>query len=201
MTSRLIRSGPPDLLFNSTPGQSGVFQPPGPLHQVTQVAAHGKRAGPSVGFYHSAGRQPANSTPRPAGGYLSEGVECLGLEFGVEEGGLELVTEADLEVGNVEGEVLTGWAEVIDLLDGSDVFDLEESESNVPFGSISFNSFSISGNFLRMSAVRILHVWQTSFFGAVTSAYLTGNENGAWSALRCLMSCRASGKLKFLVYF
>ena len=68
MTSRLIRSGPPDLLFNSTPGQSGVFQPPGPLHQVTQVAAHGKRAGPSVEFYHSAGRQPANSTPRPAGG-------------------------------------------------------------------------------------------------------------------------------------
>ena len=68
MTSRLIRSGPPDLLFNSTPGQSGVFQPPGPLHQVTQVAAHGKRAGPLVGFYHSAGRQPANSTPRPAGG-------------------------------------------------------------------------------------------------------------------------------------
>ena len=63
MTSRLIRSGQPDLLFNSIPGQSGVFQPPGPLHQVTQVAPHGKRAGPLVRFYHSAGRQPANSTP------------------------------------------------------------------------------------------------------------------------------------------
>ena len=69
MTSRLIRPGPPDLLFNSIPGQSGVFQPPGPLHQVTQVAAHGKRAGPLVGFYHSAGQQPANSTPVRLGAY------------------------------------------------------------------------------------------------------------------------------------
>ena len=83
MTSRLIRSGQPDLLFNSIPGQSGVFQPPGPLHQVTQVAAHGKRAGPLVGFYHSAGRQPANSTPRPAGGLESVDLKYMSVDIEV----------------------------------------------------------------------------------------------------------------------
>ena len=38
------------------------------LFSGLRVSTHGKQAGPLVGFYHSAGRQPANSTPRPAGG-------------------------------------------------------------------------------------------------------------------------------------
>ena len=40
-----------------------------------RVSTHGKQAGPLVGFYDSAGRQPANSTPRPAGGYITKAKE------------------------------------------------------------------------------------------------------------------------------
>ena len=40
------------------------------LFSGLRVSTHGKQAGPSVGFYHSVGRQPANSIPRPAGGNI-----------------------------------------------------------------------------------------------------------------------------------
>ena len=36
------------------------------LFSGLRVSTHGKQAGPLVGFYHSAGRQPANSIPRPS---------------------------------------------------------------------------------------------------------------------------------------
>ena len=38
------------------------------LFSSLRVSTQGKQAGPLVSVYHSAGRQPANSTPRPAVG-------------------------------------------------------------------------------------------------------------------------------------
>ena len=39
------------------------------------MSDHGKQAGPLVGFYHSAGRQSANSTRRPTEGFKSTGLK------------------------------------------------------------------------------------------------------------------------------
>ena len=72
------RPGPSRLSFTPKPRPKqcvGELEIPGlpsttrTLFSGLRVSTHGKQAGPLVGFYHSAGRQPANSTPRPAGGY------------------------------------------------------------------------------------------------------------------------------------
>ena len=71
------RAGPSRLSFRPKPRPKqcvGELEIPGlpstarTLFSGLRVSTHGKQAGPLVGFYHSAGRQPANSTPRPAGG-------------------------------------------------------------------------------------------------------------------------------------
>ena len=71
------RPGPSRLSFTPKPRPKqcvGELEIPGlpstarTLFSGLRVSTHGKQAGPLVGFYHSAGRQPANSTPRPAGG-------------------------------------------------------------------------------------------------------------------------------------
>ena len=71
------RPGPSRLSFRPKPRPKqcvGELEIPGlpstakTLFSGLRVSTHGKQAGPLVGFYHSAGRQPANSTPRPAGG-------------------------------------------------------------------------------------------------------------------------------------
>ena len=71
------RLGPSRLSFRPKPRPKqcvGELEIPGlpstarTLFSGLRVSTHGKQAGPLVGFYHSAGRQPANSTPRPAGG-------------------------------------------------------------------------------------------------------------------------------------
>ena len=73
------RPGPSRLSFTPKPRPKqcvGELEIPGlpstarTLFSGLRVSTHGKQAGPLVGFYHSAGRQPANSTPRPAGGFL-----------------------------------------------------------------------------------------------------------------------------------
>ena len=73
------RPGPSRLSFTPKPRPKqcvGELEIPGlpsttrTLFSGLRVSTHGKQAGPLVGFYHSAGRQPANSTPRPAGGSL-----------------------------------------------------------------------------------------------------------------------------------
>ena len=72
------RPGPSRLSFTPKPRPKqcvGELEIPGlssttrTLFSGLRVSTHGKQAGPLVGFYHSAGRQPANSTPRPAGGH------------------------------------------------------------------------------------------------------------------------------------
>ena len=78
------RPGPSRLSFTPKPRPKqcvGELEIPGlpstarTLFSGLRVSTHGKQAGPLVGFYHSAGRQPANSTPRPAGGiYLTKTV-------------------------------------------------------------------------------------------------------------------------------
>ena len=69
------RPGPSRLSFTPKPRPKqcvGQLEIPGPpsttrtLFSGLRVSTHGKQAGPLVGFYHSAGRQPANSTP-PSG--------------------------------------------------------------------------------------------------------------------------------------
>ena len=71
------RPGPSRLSFTPKPRPKqcvGELEIPGlpstarTLFSGLRVSIHDKQAGPLVGFYHSAGRQPANSTPRPAGG-------------------------------------------------------------------------------------------------------------------------------------
>ena len=71
------RPGPSRLSFTPKPRPKqcvGELEIPGlpstarTLFSGLRVSTHGKQAGPLVGFYHSAGRQPANSNPRPAGG-------------------------------------------------------------------------------------------------------------------------------------
>ena len=71
------RPGPSRLSFTPKPRPKqcvreleipGLTSTTRTLFSGLRVSTHGKQAGPSVGFYHSAGRQPANSTPRPAGG-------------------------------------------------------------------------------------------------------------------------------------
>ena len=71
------RLGPSRLSFTPKPRPKqcvGELEIPGlpsttrTLFSGLRVSTHGKQAGPLVGFYQSAGRQPANSTPRPAGG-------------------------------------------------------------------------------------------------------------------------------------
>ena len=71
------RPGPSRLSFTPKPRPKqcvGELEIPGlpstarTLFFGLRVSTHGKQAGPLVGFYHSAGRQPANSTPCPAGG-------------------------------------------------------------------------------------------------------------------------------------
>ena len=75
------RPGPSRLSFTPKPRPKqcvGELEIPGlpsttrTLFSGLRVSTHGKQAGPLVGFYHSAGRQPANSTPRPAGGGVTE---------------------------------------------------------------------------------------------------------------------------------
>ena len=82
------RPGPSRLSFTPKPRPKqcvGELEIPGlpstarTLFSGLRVSTHGKQAGPLVGFYHSAGRQPANSTPRPAGG--PSGWGCIG--FGI----------------------------------------------------------------------------------------------------------------------
>ena len=74
------RPGPSRLSFTQKPRPKqcvGELEIPGlpstarTLFSGLRVSTRGKQAGPLVGFYHSAGRQPANSTPRPAGGFDS----------------------------------------------------------------------------------------------------------------------------------
>ena len=69
------RPGPSRLSFTPKPRPKqcvGELEIPGlpsttrTLFSGLRVSTHGKQAGPLVGFYHSAGRQPANSTP-PSG--------------------------------------------------------------------------------------------------------------------------------------
>ena len=76
------RPGQSRLSFRPTPRPKqcvGELEIPGlpstarTLFSGLRVSTHGKQAGPLVGFYHSAGRQPANSTPRPAGGIIALG--------------------------------------------------------------------------------------------------------------------------------
>ena len=66
------RPGPSRLSFRPKPRRKqcvGELEIPGlpstarTLFSGLRVPTHGKEAGPLVGFYHSAGRQPANSTP------------------------------------------------------------------------------------------------------------------------------------------
>ena len=76
------RPGPSRLSFTPKPRPKqcvGELEIPGlpstarTLFSGLRVSTHGKQAGPLVGFYHSAGRQPANSTPLPAGGGSNPG--------------------------------------------------------------------------------------------------------------------------------
>ena len=69
------RPGPSRLSFTPKPRPKqcvGELEIPGlpstvrTLFSVLRVSTHGKQAGPLVGFYHSAGRQPANFSP-PSG--------------------------------------------------------------------------------------------------------------------------------------
>ena len=66
------RPGPSRLSFTPKPRPKqcvGELEIPGlpstarTLFSGLRVSTHGKQAGRLVGFYHSAGRQPANSTP------------------------------------------------------------------------------------------------------------------------------------------
>ena len=87
MTSRLIRTGLPDLSFSSIQGQSGGIkgpysgstQPPGSHHQTTRVAAYGKLAGTVGG-----GLTPCCSataglflSPHTAGGFCLKELKTL----------------------------------------------------------------------------------------------------------------------------
>ena len=83
------RPGPSRLSFTPKPRPKqcvGELEIPGlpstarTLFSGLRVSTHGKQAGPLVGFYHSAGRQPANSTPRPAGGYTHPAESFLNIE-------------------------------------------------------------------------------------------------------------------------
>ena len=74
------RPGPSRLSFTPKPRPKqcvGELEIPGlpstarTLFSGLRVSTHGKQAGPLVGFYHSAGRQPANSTP-PSGWGVTE---------------------------------------------------------------------------------------------------------------------------------
>ena len=71
------RPGPSRLSFTPKPRPKecvGELEIPGlpstarTLFSALRVFTRGKQAGPLVQYYHSAGRQPTNSTPRPAGG-------------------------------------------------------------------------------------------------------------------------------------
>ena len=83
------RPGPSRLSFTPKPRPKqcvGELEIPGlpsttrTLFSGLRVSTHGKQAGPLVGFYHSAGRQPANSTPRPAGGGALSGLASSGIQ-------------------------------------------------------------------------------------------------------------------------
>ena len=80
------RPGPSRLSFTPKPRPKqrvGELEIPGlpstarTLFSGLRVSTHGKQAGQLVGFYHSAGRQPANSTPLPAGGQVFCSHLCL----------------------------------------------------------------------------------------------------------------------------
>ena len=75
------RPGPSRLSFTPKPMPKqcvGELEIPGlpsttrTLFSRLRISTHGKQEGPLVGFYHSAGRQSANSTPRPTGGKETE---------------------------------------------------------------------------------------------------------------------------------
>ena len=99
------RPGPSRLSFTPKPRPKqcvGELEIPGlpstarTLFSGLRVSTHGKQAGPLVGFYHSAGRQPANSTPRPAGG-RKKVVPELRQEVKVK---VDIVTSDDIKIYN-----------------------------------------------------------------------------------------------------